>query len=270
MDFYKEKQRRRGGDPAKYVESMKINPAEELSICRVTLRILKPALISFLVWNTHTRITSKIAVSHIQEWLSLTPASTITSPYAPAPAVEAAKDALEDLDNPEDLALRSLLLGITHRTTGDYHVSRQFFTHATQFEKSMKASNWLPGLVWFETAILDLKEMEAADGGSLHVQISTAAASSDALAEDDDEAELMRKKTSLVETERAIDALSPAHLPNEERVKRWKGVLEAAVVKLDKAMSLSGSAVDLSSRLDSRVAMVKGEIAAKREALGIV
>jgi len=31
--FYKEKQERRGGDPAKYIEAVMISPAEELAIC---------------------------------------------------------------------------------------------------------------------------------------------------------------------------------------------------------------------------------------------
>jgi hypothetical protein len=52
-------------------------------------------------------------------------------------------------------------------------------------------------------------------------------------------------------------------------VARWKTVIDGALVKLDKALALAGSAVDLSSRLDSRIAMIKDEIALKRETLGI-
>lgn len=47
-------------------------------------------------------------------------------------------------------------------------------------------------------------------------------------------------------------------------------MLKSASVKLDKAMACSPNSVDLSSRLDSRVSMLRDEIAAKREALGIV
>ena len=49
---------------------------------------------------------------------------------------------------------------------------------------------------------------------------------------------------------------------------RWNKVLKDAAALLDSAMSLSGSEVDLSSRLESRIAMLRDEIALKREMLG--
>jgi hypothetical protein len=48
----------------------------------------------------------------------------------------------------------------------------------------------------------------------------------------------------------------------------WDKVLKDATALLDSAMSLSGSEVDLSSRLESRIAMLRDEIALKREMLG--
>jgi len=48
----------------------------------------------------------------------------------------------------------------------------------------------------------------------------------------------------------------------------WTEVLKAACVKLDLALDLATN-VDLSSRLDSRIAMLKDEIATKRETHGI-
>ena len=50
----------------------------------------------------------------------------------------------------------------------------------------------------------------------------------------------------------------------------WMRVLKSALEKLDKALSLATQQVDLSSRLDSRIAMLKDEIALKKEMLGIV
>lgn len=49
---------------------------------------------------------------------------------------------------------------------------------------------------------------------------------------------------------------------------RWDKVLKDSTALLDSAMSLSGSEVDLSSRLESRIAMLRDEIALKREMLG--
>ena len=45
---------------------------------------------------------------------------------------------------------------------------------------------------------------------------------------------------------------------------------EGALEKLDKGLSLATQQVDLSSRLDTRIAMLKDEITLKREMLGIV
>ena len=49
----------------------------------------------------------------------------------------------------------------------------------------------------------------------------------------------------------------------------WAHVMKDALEKLDKALSLATQQVDLSSRLDSRIAMLKDEIALKKEMLGI-
>jgi hypothetical protein len=46
-------------------------------------------------------------------------------------------------------------------------------------------------------------------------------------------------------------------------------IVKSARVKLDVAMDLSTNSVDLSSRLDSRIAILKDEITTKLEILGI-
>ena len=53
-------------------------------------------------------------------------------------------------------------------------------------------------------------------------------------------------------------------------IDAWTPVLKGAIEKLDKALGLATQQVDLSSRLDSRIAMLKDEITLKREMLGIV
>lgn len=50
----------------------------------------------------------------------------------------------------------------------------------------------------------------------------------------------------------------------------WAMALSAASDKLDQAMALATSSTDLSSRLDSRIAMLRDEIATKREMLGML
>ncbi len=49
----------------------------------------------------------------------------------------------------------------------------------------------------------------------------------------------------------------------------WGTALDNAIVKLDQAYALAPTNVDLSSRLDTRIAMLRGEIGLKREKLGL-
>jgi len=57
---------------------------------------------------------------------------------------------------------------------------------------------------------------------------------------------------------------------DEEMKRIWSEALKAARVKLDVALDLATNSVDLSSRLDSRIAMLKDEISTKREILDIL
>jgi hypothetical protein len=123
---------------------------------------------------------------------------------------------VDDLDNADELALRSLLLGIVHRTIGSYTAARSFLEDAHRRQAAIKVSTWIGGLALFELAVLDLKECTAESGDS----------------------------------------------------SRWETVLRGANEKLDWAFSLSSGNADLSGRLDSRIAMLRGEIATKRTMVG--
>jgi len=93
----------------------------------------------------------------------------------------------------------------------------------------------------FELAVLDLKEAEDRDW----------------------------KRVTVVDIEKEEEEDGTA-VDGYEDMNRvwWTEVLKAACVKLDWALDLATN-VDLSSRLDSRIAMLKDEIAAKREIHGI-
>lgn len=176
-----------------------------------------------IVWNTHARIEKSTAEAHIKEWNSLTPTVT-SSPAIASGIVNSSPDTL-DLDNPEDLSIRSLLLGIVHRTAGDHIASRAFLVDAQKRQPELQTSTWVGGVALFELAVLDLKEAEA-------VTVSS----------------------------------TP-----EETKKTWALALKAATEKLNQALALAtGNNSDLSSRLDSRIAMLKDEIATKKEMVGIV
>jgi len=70
---------------------------------------------------------------------------------------------LSDLDTPDELAVRSLLLGILYRTLGDFATSRIHLTEAYDLRVEVEVSTWVGGLALFELAALDLTEMDALD-----------------------------------------------------------------------------------------------------------
>lgn len=172
------------------------------------------------VWNTHARITKETAIAHIVDLsTSLQPPvqmkTALITEHVPSSASSPSNTAADTAD---ELAIRALILGIVHRTAGDFAGSRALLTDALARHPSVRISTWVGGVAQFELAVLDLKEQET-------------------------------RLTSGTD--------------------EWAAVLKGALEKLDKALALATQHVDLSSRLDSRIAMLKDEIAAKREMLGI-
>ncbi|KAG1756842.1 outer membrane protein Iml2/Tetratricopeptide repeat protein 39 [Suillus paluster] len=205
MAFYKRKQVRLGGDEQRFVEAIRISPAEEIAI----------------FWNTHARIESSVAIAHIQEWSALTPAITnVESKYLVTPVPTRAND---DLDTVDELAIRSLLLGIVHCTLAEYAPARAFLLDAIEKAPDVEISSWVGGISAFELAVLDLKEAD----------------------------------------------MKAADMKLDEAMAMWEGVLTGASERLDQAYALSTKQTDLSSRLDSRIVMLRDELADKRELLGL-
>lgn len=292
--FYQEKQKRRGGDPAKFVEAIQISPAEGKMLLHLHFSAHHPNetgthLELAIFWNTAAHITTETARAHIKEFANLTPKLSITSPaieeLAPsnvdrekaakraslkrqasiestksktslAPSTASASGFLSgwgssakkavggdadelkefldveqgvDLDNEDELAVRSLLLGVLHRRLDMYDEANAFLRDAVAWQESgrVKVNTWVGGVAMFERAVCDLMEVEFRQGQS---------------GDGDNNARW--------------------------RVE-WERAMKSAGAKMDKAMALSPSSVDLSSRLDSRVSMLRDEIGLKREALGV-
>lgn len=152
----------------------------------------------------------------------MTPLVTITSSHITLPELKTTND----LDTPDELAIRSLILGIVLRTLEDFTASRSFLTDAYDRHSEIVDSNWVGGVALFELAVLDLKEVEHRE---------KAKATSDL---------------------------------NEMKAE-WSQALKTSSERLDKALAISGSSVDLSSRLDGRINMLRDEILIKREMLGL-
>ncbi|KLO11975.1 hypothetical protein SCHPADRAFT_876147 [Schizopora paradoxa] len=206
ISFYKAKQKRRGGKEDGWHECVKIGLADEMGV----------------FWNMFARIRKEIASAYIKDLYDLTPLiSEATTSNSNAKEVV-------DLDTPDELAVRALLLGLLHRTLGEYERARSYFDDAVRIhaihgkeEISAEGAKWVGGVALFEEAVGALKELQ--------------------------------------------DRESSASVSAQE----WTEALKSTEEKLEKAISLSGNNIDLSSRLDSRANMLRGEIALKKEMLGI-
>jgi tetratricopeptide (TPR) repeat protein len=245
-----------------------------------------------IFWNTHGRITPTVAQAHITELLSLSPPVTLPTALASTPLAsngtsDAPTPTRTPLDTPDELALRALLLGITHRAAGYPAEARAFLrdAHARYAKIPSSGSTWIGGVALFELAVLELREVQrleheddAANANASESEKSSVNGSSSsdegAGAEEPSEKEVpgvygvgggktAKARAGIEELRVRVGALALG----ETARARWTKVLKEAGSLLDAAVSLSGSEVDLSSRLESRIAMLRDEIALKREML---
>jgi hypothetical protein len=241
VDFYKQKQVRRGGQEKDYVRAIKISPVDGMGHVSQMRRIHFSPLISlemavsecarfrtgddccrfshaFAVWNCYSRIGMPLARSHIDKWSAFSPAVEITSPLIAVSQSAAPVDgAANDLDTPDELALRSLLLGVVHRTAGHHDVARAFFDDARQRQPDVQTSTWIGGVALYELAVLDLMELAAGAVQDKDV---------------------------------------------------WREALKSASERLDEAVKMAHRvSADLIADLDTVVAMLRDEIALKNDAL---
>lgn len=175
------------------------------------------------------------------EWVKLTPALT--------PEIADSTNKVIDLDTPDELALRSLLVGINQRTMGSYKDARSNLTNAYAHRSEVKVSTWIAGVAMFELAVLDLKELEAAQRDDSDLDAS----------EGRRESESVTQTTKPAKSDRVTDWNTA-----------WVNALQSASAKLDTALGLATGTTDFSSRLDSRIAMLRDEIAIKRGMLNIL
>lgn len=136
-----------------------------------------------------------------------------------------------DLDTPDELAIRSLILGIVHRTIGDYVTGRTLLNDALKHGANVEISTWVRAVAYFELAVLEMKEGE--------------------------------RKAAERETESEKTAGE-----EEKKLSEWGNTFKAARGMLAEAIGICTREMDLSSRLDSRIVMLKEEIKKKMEMLG--
>ncbi|KAN0076757.1 Outer membrane protein Iml2/Tetratricopeptide repeat protein 39 [Tylopilus felleus] len=211
LEFYKRKQVRYGGNTDRYVEAIRISPAEEFAI----------------FWNTHAHINETTALAHIKELSAFTPPIEFESIHMHArPA--SPTNTKPDLDTPDELAIRSLLLGIVHRTIGDYATARSLLNDALKHGAHVEISTWVSAVAFFELAVLEMKEGE----------------------------------------QNAAELETKSEKADSEEKKGWGETFKVAREMLAAASGMCTREMDLSSRLDSRIVMLKEEIKKKMEIEG--
>lgn len=133
-----------------------------------------------------------------------------------------------DLDTPDELAIRSLLLGIVHRTIGDYATARSLLNDALKHGAHVEISTWVSAVAFFELAVLEMKEGE----------------------------------------QNAAELETKSEKADSEEKKGWGETFKVARAMLAAASGMCTREMDLSSRLDSRIVMLKEEIKKKMEMEG--
>lgn len=188
------------------------------------------------------------ALAHIQELSALTPPVELQTVYlTPSSVSNTSPNADVDLDTPDELAVRSLILGIVHRTLGDYKGSRILFDDALRHWREAETNSWIGGVTYFELAVLDMKDGEraAAEAG---------------VAAQDDEGDKSCYN---------VDGVGEEDSGKGTVLDTWRRAIQSAREALQKAHALCTREADLSSRLDSRVVMLRQEIEVKMRMVGI-
>lgn len=235
-----------------------------------------------IVWNNHARISPDIARSHIETLSLLTPFLTFNAqpttktesgnlPSRPA-SISKSKLSLhsldvhpgDDLDTPDELAIRALMLGINQRTLKRFGRAGEYLGQASALQPKIRVSTWVGGVAAFETAVLELKQLEEKERN--RARAMKANASKVAVDGVDGLAAPMAGLGVVSDDE---ETAFGRDVSDEELKQLWAVALQSALAKLDEALSLAGSAVDLSSRLDSRIAMLRDEIALKKDMMKI-
>lgn len=195
LAFYKAKQMRLKGSENNYAECIHLSIADELG----------------LLWNAHHRVSVETAQAHIQTWANLSPKVDIQTLRT------SQSKETHNLDTPDELALRSLLLGVVHKSLAQFTTARTFLQDVAKYDVESK---WYKVLALFELSVL-----------------------------------------GLLETEERVKAWSPG---SDDQKNLWTKALRDAESLLKEAADISAT-IEVSSRIESRMAMLRDEIVLKRK-----
>lgn len=204
-----------------------------------------------IVWNSHAHVDETTALAHIEELGSLMPPVGIESKYMHARPAPLAETVL-DLDTPDELAVRALILGIVHRTIGDYVAARALLNDALKHGANVEISTWVCAVVYFELAVLEMKEGDRKAAERVAGKVEKKASSGN---------EVVAMKEAAVQEVKV-------EVEEEKGILEWRNTFRVAREMLAEASALCTREMDLSSRLDSRIMMLKEEIQKKMVMVG--
>jgi hypothetical protein len=175
-----------------------------------------------------------IARREINRLANLTPHSTITTSCFTLKDWDPLKDTV-DLDEPEELMARSLLLGVLHRTIGEYEGSSLFLNDTLANRNKVSSTNWIVSTTLYELATLELMQAEAR-----------------------------------WPTRQGADEAKEQEAIDPKMKEEWRKALATATARLDEASRLvSDSSSSLSNRVESRGTMLRDELGYRKAELGI-
>jgi hypothetical protein len=111
------------------------------------------------VWSAQEFTSRQAAERRIAHWLTLRPPSRVNSTSVSTSDTNDTTD-FKELDTPQELMLRDILLGITHRTTSRFKECREYLTAALELKDQLTGS-WMVPVALSELAVLELHEQEA-------------------------------------------------------------------------------------------------------------
>lgn len=120
-------------------------------------------------WNTTGRASPVSRQASIDHLAAFTPAPRYSpDPASPTsvarPSPTAQKQAQDDLDSPDELLVRDLLLGSMYRSQGALPTARALLQLAMDAEPLATEDKWAAAFARFEMAVLLCQESERDDG----------------------------------------------------------------------------------------------------------
>lgn len=106
-------------------------------------------------WNSYGRITKEAALKHMSALCKLTPAPEIPTHLIDLEP-KGDDDEIDDLDTPDEIAVRYLLLGILHRAIGELDLSRRYLDECVSYRGKATDDTWAPAFAAYELAVLEL------------------------------------------------------------------------------------------------------------------